>query len=171
MDTLSQPPLKPLLDPKTFQQPLSESADTIALKVGREGRQQIPVPAFVTGHIFLLIRPALYTYDLFFFLNADERRQKVTEYRVAYRAVTLPLIRCMIDSLYSITVILTNPGLMSYQFRASGYRKMLEVLMSTRSDTEGTQGGMNGSVRLLGRNSGTTGLMRPRFAQRKHGRR
>jgi len=125
---MSPQPLKPLLDGKTFQKQLGELAITIALKVDREGPQQIPTPTFVTADISLLIRQTLNTYDLFFFLNADERRQKDTEYRAAYSAVSLPLIRCMIDCLYNITVILTNPGLMAYRFRASGYRKILENL-------------------------------------------
>jgi hypothetical protein len=74
----------------------------------------------------------MYTYDLFFFINADERRQKDPDYRIAYSAVTLPLIRCMIDCLYNITAILTNPGLLGPRFRASGYRKMLVSLEKDR---------------------------------------
>lgn len=74
------------------------------------------------------MRQTMYTYDLLFFINADERREKDPDYRVAYSAVSLPLIRCMIDCLYNITLILTNPGLMGYKFRASGYRKMLASL-------------------------------------------
>jgi hypothetical protein len=118
-------PQKPILDARTFQTPLRDLATTVAYKVDREGREHIPVPAYVTGDIFILMRQTMYTYDLLFFINADERRQKDPDYRVAYSPVSLPLIRCMIDCLYNVTVILTNPGLKGYEFRASGYRTML----------------------------------------------
>jgi hypothetical protein len=119
---------KPILDARTYQKPLRDLADTVAFKVEREGTKQIPVPHYVVGDIFVLMRQTMYTHDLLYFINADERRKKDPDYRVAYSGVSLPLIRCMIDCLYNITVILTNPGLMGYKFRASGYRKMLESL-------------------------------------------
>jgi len=116
------------LDASTFQQQLSELANTLALKVQREGPKQIPTPIFLSADIFVLLRQASHTYDLFFFLNADERRHKDVQWRVAYSVVSLPLIRCMIDCLYNITAILENPALKAYQFRESGYRKGLEAL-------------------------------------------
>jgi hypothetical protein len=125
--TLPQPP-KPILDAKTFQNPLRDLANTVAFKVEREGPKHIPVPPYVVGDIFVLMRQTMYTYDLFYFINADERRHRDPDYRIAYSAVILPLIRCMIDCLYNITVILTNPGLIGYEFRASGYRRVLESL-------------------------------------------
>lgn len=76
----------------------------------------------------MLIRQALNTYDLFFFVNADEHRKKEPGWKVAYSAVILPLIRCMIDCLYNITVILGDPGTKAFQFRASGYKLALLAL-------------------------------------------
>jgi hypothetical protein len=119
---------KPTLDARTFQKQLAELANTVALKVQREGPKMLPKPAWVTEDIFVLLRQATHTYDLFFYLNADERRQKDVDWRLAYSAVILPLIRCMIDCLYNITVILQNPGQKGYQFRESGYKKTLEAL-------------------------------------------
>jgi hypothetical protein len=88
---------KPTLDARTFQRQLAELANTIALKVQREGPSALPKPVWVTTDIFVLLRQATHTYDLFFFLNADERRQKDVDWRMAYSVVSLPLIRCMID--------------------------------------------------------------------------
>ncbi len=116
------------LDASTFQQQLGELANTLALKVEREGPRRIPTPTFVSVDIFVLLRQASHTYDLFFFLNADERRHKDVQWRAAYSVASLPLIRCMIDCLYNITAILENPGVKAYQFRESGYRRALEAL-------------------------------------------
>jgi hypothetical protein len=118
----------PHIDGRTFQQPLVELANTIALKVQREGLKMLPTPVWVTTDIFVLLRQAMHTYDLFFFLNADNRRREDTDWRVAYSIAILPLIRCMIDCLYNITVILQYPVVKGYQFRASGYKKTLEAL-------------------------------------------
>jgi hypothetical protein len=114
-----------ILDARTFQQQIRTLANTLALKVEREG-PKIPLkPDFVSADITVLIRQALNTYDLFFFVNADERRKNEPGWKVAYSAVTLPLIRCMIDCLYNITMILDDPGVKAYQFRASGFRLAL----------------------------------------------
>ena len=118
----------PHIDGRTFQQPLIELANTIALKVQREGPKMLPTPVWVTTDIFVLLRQAMHTYDLFFFLNADKRRQEDIDWRVAYSIAILPLVRCMIDCLYNITVILQYPGVKGYQFRESGYKKTLEGL-------------------------------------------
>jgi hypothetical protein len=58
----------------------------------------------------VLIRQAIYTSNLLFFLNADERRETDCYWRNAYTIVTLPLIRNMIDCLYNVTAILQNPS-------------------------------------------------------------
>jgi hypothetical protein len=127
MSVQAEPP-KPHIDGRTFQQPLAELANTIALKVQREGPKLLPKPVWVTTDIFVLLRQAMHTYDLFFFLNADERRKQDVDWRVAYSVVSLPLVRCMIDCLYNVTVLLQNPGPKGYQFRESGYKKTLEAL-------------------------------------------
>jgi hypothetical protein len=121
--------MKETLDARTFQQHLRSLANTIALKVEREGPLLPLKPVFVSADITVLIRQALNTYDLFFFVNADDRRKKDCDWKVAYSAVILPLIRCMIDCLYNITVILENP-VMAYQFRTSGYKLALLALES-----------------------------------------
>ncbi|SRR6266849_896502 len=116
------------LDARTFQQKLDELTTTLAFKVQREGYQHGLQPAFVVPDIYFLLRQAQQTYNLFFFLNADERRQKDVDWRVAYSAVILPLVRTMIDCLYNITAILQNPGVKAYEFRASGYKLTLRAL-------------------------------------------
>jgi hypothetical protein len=126
MSTPAQIPAKPHLDGRTFQPQLASLANTLALKVQREGPKLLPQPPFVTLDIFVLLRQALHTNDLFFFLNADDRRKMDCDWRPAYHAASLPLVRCMIDCLYNITAILQNPGVNGFQFRQSGYKKSLE---------------------------------------------
>ena len=116
------------LDASTFQIPLAELANTIAYKVQRESRKKLPQPDFVNADLFVLLRQALHCYNFFFFLNADERRQSDSGWRIPYSIVTLPLIRCMIDSLYNVTAILADPGKKAYQFRESGYKWALQAL-------------------------------------------
>lgn len=70
----------------------------------------------------------IYTYNLFFYLNADERVEKDPHYRKQYSIVMLPLIRNMIDSLYNITAILENPVIKGAEFRKSGYKAKLDAL-------------------------------------------
>jgi len=121
---------KRYIDGKTFQHQLDELATTIAFKVQREGAGHLPQPIFVTADIYYLLRQAQQTYNFFCFINADERRQKDVDYRIAYSAVTLPLVRTMIDCLYNITAILNDPGPKGYQFRESGVKQILEALDS-----------------------------------------
>jgi hypothetical protein len=119
---------EPRLDAKTFQRPLGDLTNTIALKVQREGRSRLPKPIFVIPDIYYLLRQSHQTYNLFCFMNADDRRQKDPDYRVAYSAAILPLVRTMIDCLYNITAILKSPGPKGYQFRESGLKQMLNAL-------------------------------------------
>jgi hypothetical protein len=116
------------LDASTFQRPLEQLAEVLAQKVKREGPKMLPAPAYVAVDLHVLVRQAIYTYNLLFYLNADERRQNDCYWRNAYSIVTLPLIRNMIDCLYNITAILRNPGVNGPWFRQSGYRKMLAAL-------------------------------------------
>jgi hypothetical protein len=118
---------RPGIDATTFQRPLGELANTIALKVDREGRKQYPKPKFLMEDIYVLMCQALHTYDLFFFLNADDRRKNDADWKVAYSIVTLPLIRCMIDCFYNITAMLADPA-KGFQFRESGYKEALAAL-------------------------------------------
>jgi len=120
-------PTRPGIDATSFQRPLGDLANTIAFKVDREGRKHYPKPKFLMEDIYVLMRQALHTYDLFFFLNADDRRKDDTDWKVAYSIVTLPLIRCMIDCFYNITAMLADPS-KGFQFRESGYKQALAAL-------------------------------------------
>jgi hypothetical protein len=121
-------PEKPVLDARTFQRQLGELSNTVALKVDREARKLGFKPVYSSKDIYFLIRHAQQTYNAFFYVNADERRQSDFAWRPAYLAVMLPLVRTMIDCLYNITPILLRPGANGYWFRSSGYKSILESL-------------------------------------------
>src|SRR5271157_463149 len=116
------------LDASTFQRPLGLLAEVLAQKVRREAPKLIAAPSFVAVDLHVLIRQAMYTYDLLFYLNADERREGDCYWRNTYTIVTLPLIRNMIDCLYNITAILQNPRVNGLWFRTSGFKKTLAAL-------------------------------------------
>ena len=113
------------LDASTFQKPLDQLAEVLAQNVKREAPALLRAPDFVAVDLHVLIRQAMYTYDLLFYLNADERRETDCYWRIGYSIVTLPLIRNMIDCLYNITAILQNPRVNGAWFRKSGFRKAL----------------------------------------------
>jgi hypothetical protein len=115
------------INAQTFQRQLGELTNVISLKVEREGVRRLK-PNFAAIDIYMMLRQALRTYDLYFFINADDRRENDVDWRVGYSAAILPLIRCMIDCLYNITSILNNPGPKGYQFRESGYKLALVAL-------------------------------------------
>jgi hypothetical protein len=127
------------LDATTFQKPLGQLAEVLAQKLRREAPKLIAAPNFVAVDLHVLIRQAMYTYDLLFYLNADERRETDPYWRNAYTIVTLPLIRNMIDCLYNITAILQNPGVNGPWFRKSGFRKVLAALEEDESRYGGQQ--------------------------------
>ena len=114
------------IDATKFQNQLSELATTIAYKVQREGIQVVGSRTAVED-IYILVRQAQRTYDLFFYLNAEEHR-KEPSWHAYYTSVALPLIRSMIDSFYNITLMLEDPGSKPAEFRRSGYRMALEAL-------------------------------------------
>lgn len=116
------------LDASTFQKQLGELAETLAQKVYREGTKLLSAPNFVAVDLFVLVRQAMRTYDLIFYLNADERKGKDIHWKPVYSVVVLPLIRNMIDCLYNITSILENPGVNGRLFRESGFQKTYESL-------------------------------------------
>ena len=68
------------------------------------------------------------TYDLLFYINADERRETDCYWRPVYTIVSLPLVRNMIDCLYNITSILQDPRENGVWFRKSGYKRRLQDL-------------------------------------------
>jgi hypothetical protein len=128
MPTKSQRTDKPTLDARTFQLKLDELTTTLAFKVQRKGAQQGLRPLFLVADIYFLVRQAQHTYNLFFFVNADKRRFDDTDWRAAYFAVMLPLVRSMIDCFYNITTLFQDPAVNGSLFRSSGYRLTLEAL-------------------------------------------
>jgi len=116
------------LDATTFQHPLEKLAEVMAQKVKREAPKLIGAPPYVAVDLHVLVRQAIYTYNLFFYLNADERRETDCYWRNAYSIVALPLIRNLIDCLYNVTAILQDPSTNGAWFRMSGYRKLLGAL-------------------------------------------
>jgi hypothetical protein len=113
------------VDASTFQEPLKKLAEVLAQKVKREAPKVLAAPSFVAMDLHVLIRQAMHTYDLIFYLNADERRKTDCSWRPAYSIVALPLIRNMIDCLYNITAVLQDPGHNGPRFRKYGYQKLL----------------------------------------------
>jgi hypothetical protein len=119
-------PLKYGIDARTFQEPLAKLAETISLKVQREGVNLIN-PRFVAADIYIMMRQVLKIYELFFYLNAGVRRSDPA-WHIGYPAAILPLVRSLIDCLYNITTVLESPAESGRHFRASGYRQMLEAI-------------------------------------------
>ena len=122
------------INASTFQKPLKQLAEVLAQKVKREAPALLSAPGFVAIDLHVLTRQAMYTYDLLFYLNADERRESDPYWRNAYTIVALPLVRNMIDCLYNITAILQDPAGKGSLWRESGYRKAFADLdqMETR---------------------------------------
>ncbi len=121
-------PQETTVDASTFQKPLGKLAEVLSQKVRREAAKLLGVPDFVTFDLHVLTRQAQYTYDLLFYLNADERREGDCDWKPPYSVVTLPLIRNMIDHLYNITSILQDPQRNGPRFRKCGYQKLLKGL-------------------------------------------
>jgi len=94
-------------------------------KVFREGSDHLQAPSFVGEMISIMIRHALSTYHLLFYLNADERRKSDCYWRVEYGVAAMPLVRTLIDCLYNVTAILQNPAEQGRAYRKSGIKKTL----------------------------------------------
>jgi hypothetical protein len=149
------------IDAKKFQNQLGELATTIAYKVQREGIKIVGSRTAVED-IYVMVRLTQRTYDLFFYLNADEHRQN-PHWRAYYTFVVLPVIRSMIDCLYNITVMLDDPKSKPAEFRRSGYRMAFEAL-----DEDERKYGRSTDPRWVDwlkkrRDSLTDGLRRDRF--------
>jgi hypothetical protein len=121
------------IDATTFQHQLAKLAEVVAQKVRREAPKMMFAPGYVSLDIHLLIRQAMRTYDLFFYLNSDERRETDHTFRGVYSIVILPLIRNVIDCLYNITAILRDPATNGAWFRKSGYKRELSDLAEERA--------------------------------------
>jgi len=117
------------LDASTFQRKLETLAEVIAQKLRREAPKLLgATPGYVSVDLHVMLRQMIYTYNAFFYLNADERVKDDPHYRKQYSVVMLPLVRNMIDCFYNITAILQNPAVKGAEFRSSGYKaKMLAL--------------------------------------------
>lgn len=117
------------IDATTFQRQLETLAEVLAQKLRREAPKLLgATPGYVSLDLHVMLRQMIYTYNLFFYLNADERTEKDHHYRKQYSIVMLPLIRNMIDGFYNITSILQNPAVKGPEFRKSGYKAKLAAL-------------------------------------------
>lgn len=113
---------------ETIQQPLRDLAETMAQKMYREAPGLLSAPPYVGPTMFTMIRQAMYTCNLLFYINADERRENDCTWNPAYTFVTAPLIRSLIDSLYNVTLILENPSVNGAAFCKSGFKKEIRDL-------------------------------------------
>ena len=116
------------LDASSFQRKLETLAEVLAQKLWREAPKLLgATPGYVSVDLHVMLRQMIYTYNLFFYLNADERVVSDPYYRKQYSVVMLPLVRNMIDCFYNITAILQNPSVKGAEFRSSGYKAKLEA--------------------------------------------
>jgi hypothetical protein len=115
----------PLIDAKTFQKPIWALGETLGEKVRREGPGQLSGASYIADDIHMMIRQASATYNLLFYLNADERRDNDPYWNNSYGVVTAPVVRTMIDCLYNITMILEDPAQYGPLYRKSGLKKRL----------------------------------------------
>ena len=117
------------LDATAFQRQLETLAEVLAQKLRREAPKLLgATPEYVSVDLHVMLRQMIYTYNLFFYLNADERVESDRHYRKQYSIVIIPLIRNMIDGFYNITAILQNPAVKGAEFRKSGYKAKLAAL-------------------------------------------
>jgi hypothetical protein len=127
----------PEIDAGAFQQPLSKLAEVMAQKVKREANAKMSAPPYVCHDLFALTRKAMRTYDLIFYLHADERREGDCYWRKVYSIESYPLIRGMIDVLFNITLILQAPGVNGKRFRLCGFKRALQDLERERKQYGG----------------------------------
>jgi hypothetical protein len=116
------------IDFGTIQQPLLDLAETMGQKMYREAPSLLAAPPYVGPMLFTMIRQAIYTCKLLFYINADERRENDCNWNPAYTFVTAPLIRNLIDCLYNVTLILENPSTNGAAFCKSGFKRELQAL-------------------------------------------
>jgi hypothetical protein len=121
-----EPDDKQRINATTFQEPLWKLAEVMAQKVNREGGQHLDAPAFVAADLFMMIRHAIATYNLLFYLNADQRREEDCYWNNKYGVVTAQVVRSMIDCLYNVTAILENPSVKGPAYRKSGFKRRLQ---------------------------------------------
>lgn len=148
------------LNASTYQDPLRRLAEVIAQKLHREAFKNTNVPGYVRLDLFVVMRQAMWTCDLFYFVNADERRKDDPYWHQPYTIVTAPLVRSVIDCLYNITLILQDPRYYGPMFRKSGFKKRLDALNADEAryggrpewdgQLKGQRAGLDDSIRSSG---------------------
>jgi hypothetical protein len=113
-----------MIDASTYQKLISRLSETMAQKVLREGHKQIHAPDTFHPDIFISIRQAQNTYNFLHWVHSDDLRGSAG-WRDEYTVACEPLIRNLMDNLYTITLLLQDPFTRGRQFRASGTRKSL----------------------------------------------
>lgn len=113
---------------ENIQGPLKCLAETIAQKMYREVPNLIAAPAYLGPTLFTMIRQAMYTYDLLFYLHADERRENDCHWKPAYTFSSAPLVRSLIDCLFNTTLILEDPSANIAVYCKSGFKKEFKDL-------------------------------------------
>ena len=119
--------LKTTIHATDFQEPLAKLTETIALKISREAVKTFR-PEFATTDIYMMLKQCLSIYKLSFYIVASERHRERIGWNSRCSAAAFPLVRGMIDCLYNITVILSDPLVKAYEFRKSGYRQRLKPI-------------------------------------------
>ena len=115
------------LDGSTFQRQLEDLAVTMINQLEREGHRTFGI-SYLNADLAMMLRQLTYTYDLLFFVNADEKRSgEDPGYRLGYSFVILPLVRTMIDCFYNVTSLLDDPS-KAKLFRLSGYKHLMAAL-------------------------------------------
>jgi hypothetical protein len=111
-----------MIDASTYQHLIAGLSETMAQKALREGQEHISAPATFHPDIFISIRQAQNTYNFLHWVHSDDLRASVG-WRDTYTVACQPLIRNLMDNLYTITLLLQDPYARGRQFRASGIRK------------------------------------------------
>jgi hypothetical protein len=127
------------VDAKAFQEPLDRLCDTMVQKVFREGVSYVGWPQCVSEDIAMMLRYSVSVHNLQFYLNADVRREKESEWRMHYGVTAISLIRSLIDCLYNVTAILEDPATVGPKYRKCGIKKMLEDLDDDQKRYAGQQ--------------------------------
>lgn len=127
------------VDAKTFQEPLDKLCNTMVQKVFREGVSHVQWPQCVSEDIAMMLRYSVSVHNLQFYLNADVRREKESEWRMHYGVTAISLIRSLIDCLYNVTAILEDPATIGPKYRKCGIKKMLDDLDDDQKRYAGQQ--------------------------------
>jgi hypothetical protein len=111
-----------LIDAATYQKQISMLSETMAQKVLREGQKHILGSNTFHPDIFISIRQARNTYNFLHWVHSDDLRA-TAGWKDEYTFACIPLVRNLIDNLYSITLLLQDPHTNGRRFRVSGLRK------------------------------------------------